>query len=117
MAPLDRALAFENVNGISMGIAQNLKFDMAWLKNVFFDKHTIVVESGGSLPGGRRHRILQSSRGLHKAHTFAAASTHSLYKNREFACRRISIPHWDDGHAGFFHHTLRFELIPHRANG
>src|SRR5215470_18638633 len=44
MAPLDRALALEYVNGISMGIAQNLKFDMSRLTNVFFDKNAIVAE-------------------------------------------------------------------------
>jgi hypothetical protein len=39
MPPLNRTLAFEQMDNISMLIAENLDFNVPWFRNVFLNKH------------------------------------------------------------------------------
>ena len=46
ISALNRAFAFPKINHIAMLIAQHLNFDMAWLRNKFFNKDSIITKAG-----------------------------------------------------------------------
>ena len=50
IASLDRAVAFEQVDRVTVGVGKNLNFDVPRLRQVFFDQHAVVAESARCLP-------------------------------------------------------------------
>src|SRR5690349_4599506 len=116
MAPLDRALALENVNRVSMRIAKNLEFNMPWLADVFLDEHPIVAECRRGFARSGSQRVFQSCRRFDEAHSFPAAATYGLYEDRELRGRRLSVPCRDDGDTSFLHYSFGLELVAHGAD-
>ncbi len=83
MPALQRAIAFAEMNGLAVSVAQNLDFDMARLFKKFFEIDRIIAESGLGL-GPRRFdrggKIMRRARDFHAA---SAAARRRLYKNRK----------------------------------
>src|SRR5215472_7907940 len=49
IAPLDRAVALEEVDRVAVAVGEDLDFDVAELLKVLFDQHAIVAKGGGCL--------------------------------------------------------------------
>jgi hypothetical protein len=62
VAALQRAVAFEQVDDIAVGVAEHLHLDMARGQDIFLDQHMVVAEAGRGLAlargraGGRGRR-------------------------------------------------------------
>src|SRR5579883_822629 len=116
MPPLDRAFPLENMDRVSVGITQNLKFDVARLANVLFDEHPIVAECRGGFARSGSQRVFQSCRRFDEAHAFSAAPTDGFNKNGELRRRRLSAPCRDNGNTGFLHNSFGLEFVAHFAD-
>jgi hypothetical protein len=54
MATLNTAFTFTEVNGVAVGVCQNLKFDVARTNQQFFDVDITIAESTSFARGRRR---------------------------------------------------------------
>src|ERR1700722_4096855 len=74
MPPLDRAIAFPQVNEIAVGVSQNLHFDVLGSADVALDEHLAATERGAGFALGffeARHQLFG---GLDDAHPASAAA-------------------------------------------
>ena len=83
MAPLDRAVPFEQVYRIAMLIAEDLDLDVPGLFQVFFQKHPVVIERAQRLPLCRTQRFTEFRRAVHCPHAPAAAARRCLEHDRK----------------------------------
>jgi hypothetical protein len=83
VAPLQRTVAFAEVNRGTLAVAHDLEFDMARLGEVFLDIDGVVAEGGAGLGAGVGQgvgKVVGRARYLHAA---AAAAGGSLDEDRE----------------------------------
>ena len=78
VAALERAVAFEQVDDIAVGIAENLHFDMARRGDPFFEQHLVVREAGLGLALAALQHLLELRRLVDLAHPLAAAARDRL---------------------------------------
>ncbi len=81
VAALDRALPFEEVHHVAVGVAQDLHLDVAGARHVGLDEHGPVAEGRGrlSLRGG--HGVGEGVGALHHAHAPASAAGRRLHQH------------------------------------
>ena len=123
---LQRAIAFEQVDDVAMGVAEYLHFDMARPLDVFLDQDMCIAERGGRFALATGERIDELSCLVDLAHSLAAAASDGLDQHgvadlcRAFSeeCRVLVFAHiaGGDGNARFGHQFLGCVLQPHRGN-
>ena len=74
MAALDRTVALEQVHAITLGIGEDLQFDVARPGQVAFDQYLVVAETGAGLASRRNQRGRKLLRVLDQAHALAPAA-------------------------------------------
>ncbi len=126
MAPLDGTVTFEQINRIARVIGKNLNFDMARPRQVFFDEHMFIAESGQRLALRPRKGFAELRRVFNHAHALAPATGGCLDKQRvaDFIRLRrqklfillVAVIAGHQGHARFFHQSLRFGFAAHGAD-
>jgi hypothetical protein len=79
MAPLDRALAFEEVDRVAVRVGQHLDLDMARLLHELLDVEGVVAEGGLRFAACPRQRLGQILRLVHETHALAAAARAGLH--------------------------------------
>eukprot|EP01022_Parablepharisma_sp_SALTPOND_P017912 TRINITY_DN290_c1_g3_i4.p2 TRINITY_DN290_c1_g3~~TRINITY_DN290_c1_g3_i4.p2 ORF type:complete len:1276 (+),score=518.94 TRINITY_DN290_c1_g3_i4:24104-27931(+) len=124
---LHRAIAFEQVDVMAVGIGEDLDLDMARAGQVFFHQHAVVTKAGDglALAGGQgRHEIF---RALDHAHALATAAGTGLEQYRiadavGFAAQEVALLAFTviaryQWHGRRFHQRLGGRLGAHGANG
>ena len=79
MAALQRAVAFPQMNGVALAVAENLNLDVARLLKIFLEIHGVVAECGlGFRARGRQRvgKILARAGDLHAATAAASGGFH-----------------------------------------
>ena len=89
VAALERAIAFEQMHHVAVGVAEHLHLDMARREDVFLDQHVGVAERGRRLALARDERIGEIGRIIDPPHPLAAAARHRLDQNRIADLRRL----------------------------
>ena len=127
MAPLHRAVAFEQINGAAVGIGKHLHLDVTRTREIFLQQHSLVTESRSCFALGGSDRILELRGTFDDAHTFPAAACRSLDQNREADASRLALERIEilrlaviarhQRHAGLAHDLLRRTLRTHRLDG
>ena len=127
MAPLDRAVAFEQVDVVAKSVAEHLNFYVAWPLHVFLDQHSIVAKTvdGLALTTGQCRRKV--FRPVHCAHALATATGTGLDQHRVtdgigFALQQRGVLFGAvitryQGHTGQTHQPLGLGLQAHRLHG
>src|SRR5690606_29969354 len=82
MPALDGAFPFEEINNLSILVAQHLDFHMPWRTDKFFDKDRSVSKGSSSLGYGQFHLLLKMRRVFNYPHSFSSASGGSLDQHR-----------------------------------
>ena len=82
VAALERAVAFEQVDDLAVGIAEDLHFDMPGREDVLLDQDMVVAETGRRLALARGERIGKLGRVVHPPHPLAAAARNRLDQDR-----------------------------------
>ena len=124
--PLHRAIALEEVHVVTVGVAEDLHFDVARALDVLFQEDLLVAEGAGRLAlaggevGGELLRL------VHPAHALAAAPGGRLDEHGEADAlgfflqeRRIlvvAVVAGRDRHVGLHHQRLGRRLRPHGAD-
>src|SRR6187402_3131671 len=70
------------MNSIAVLISEDLEFDMAWLRNVFFYEHRSVAESRRGFADGAFHLFFKLSVVLNDPHALAATASTCFNKDR-----------------------------------
>ena len=86
VASLDRAVAFAQVDHVSMTVGQDLELNMVWPFNVFFDEQGAVAESCQRFPRGGVHIGPQLHVGADDPEPTASASSACLDHHRVAGC-------------------------------
>src|SRR5258708_14351731 len=81
MSALNRTFAFKKMDYISMLITKNLKFNMAWLRNIFFYEHRPITESRSCFTDGAFHLLLKLAFFFNDAHSLASTACTGLNQN------------------------------------
>ncbi len=126
VATLDRALAFAQVDDVTVAVGKNLDLDVARVAQVAFQEDALVAERGQRLAPRRRQRPGELGRAFHHAHPTPAAARRRLDQHREADGRRprrqfsgIAQPvvtrHQRHTRGG--HQPLRRDLVTHRRDG
>ena len=74
MPPLQRAIAFTQMHRIAVAVAENLKFDMARVAEIFFEIHGRITERRFRFGPSLLHLGLKLFFAVHDLHTAAAAA-------------------------------------------
>ncbi len=88
MAPLDRAVALEQVQAVAVAVGEDLDLDMARPRQVLLDQHVVVGEARPWPRACAGQRVGELRRLLHHAHALAAAARRRLDQHREADARR-----------------------------
>src|SRR5690554_1865641 len=83
MPPLDRALAFPQVEAVPVPIRENLNLDMSRLVNIALDEDAFVAEAASGLVLGRAEAVAHLRRTMRNTHTLAAAPSRGFDHHRE----------------------------------
>ncbi len=78
VAPLERAVALEQVDDIAVAVAEHLHLDMARREDVFLDQHAVVAERARRLALGAFERVVELPGLVDSAHALAAAARNRL---------------------------------------
>ena len=78
MAPLDRAVALEEVNRVALLVGENLDLDVTRLSEEFLQDHPRVAEGRGGFAAGAFQGRGEVRRPIDPAHPFAAAARRRL---------------------------------------
>src|SRR5579883_1503857 len=120
---LNGALTLVIVNDGTMGIAEDLNLNVAWLIDILLDVDVTIVESRRCL-GLRHHHLLREIVHIvNDTHTTASTASHGFDDDRKpnrfgNLTRLINILYnaigaADNGHTCFTHRVLSAGLIPH----
>lgn len=85
--PLNRAVAFEQMNAISLRISENLNFNVPWPLEEAFDENGAVAEGGLGLTDSSAEGVCEFGLFANDAHA-ASTSAHSGLDNDYVAKRR-----------------------------
>ena len=123
---LQRAIALKQMHGAAMRIAENLHFNMARRRNVFFDENAVIAEKRQRLAPRALKRLSEIAGRLHAAHALAPAARHRLYQHgiadglrgalQRGGVLRIARIARRNRHARARHQRLGFVLEAHRAD-
>ena len=78
MAPLDRAVAFAEMDCVAVVIGENLEFHVACAREIFFEIHRTRAERRLALGSGKRKKPRQFLRVARDPHPFTAAARRRL---------------------------------------
>ena len=82
VAPLDRAVALEEVDQVAVGVAEDLDLDVAGAIHESFDEERAVTERGGRLGPRRLQRVRELLGRGDDAHPAPAAARRRLHEER-----------------------------------
>ncbi len=82
MTALHRAIALEQGHACTLGVGKDLYFDMARLRQVFFQQHFIVTEAAGRFALAGCQGCAEIGALLDDAHALAAAAGAGLEQHR-----------------------------------
>ena len=82
MPPLQGAIALEQMHRITMGISENLNFDMARLGEEFLYQYTIIAKGRLSFALRRRQSRRKFACGTHAPHSLATTTSDRLNQDR-----------------------------------
>ncbi len=82
VAPLDRAVALEQMDGVAVGVAEHLHLDMAGALDQLFEIDLVLAEGGLGLALGLRHLAAEIGLGADGAHAAAATAPGGLQHHR-----------------------------------
>ena len=119
MAALDRTLAFTEMDNVSMGVAQDLDFDVSRAGDITLDEDTVITEATQGLAFRRGDRLIEIRRLLDDAHALAAAPGRGLDENRianRSGVRRILTTR-QDRNVMLRCEFLGGEFVPHLRDG
>ncbi len=128
VAALHGAVALTEMNGIAVGVGQDLNLHMAWVFQEFLHIDHVVAEGGAGFVLGQGDGVEQVGLTVNHAHATTATATGSLDDNRvtdftansQVGVRVIAertVGAGDGGDTGFFHRFDGGDLIPHQADG
>ena len=127
VAALQRAIAFEQVDGIAMAVGKQLHFYVARALDQLLQHHAGIAEGSFALALGGHQGFLEFVCRMDGAHTLAATAGHRLDQQRETdTFGGLLQPHQAlvraliarrDRHAGFLHRGLGGVLQRHHAHG
>ena len=126
VAPLHRAVAFEEVHQVALAVAKHLDLDVARPLEVALDQHPVVAEGGLRLPFGTLQLGGESLFLENHLHALAAAASGRLDQHRVADARRfllekgrvllLAVVARHQRHAGLFHQSLGRRLVAHRGD-
>ena len=88
MLALYGTLSFAKMDNVSVLVAQNLKFNMFWVLNIFFDEHRWIVESLFSFAACKVEHLFHLIGMFYNTHASATTARSCLDDNRvaNFCC-------------------------------
>ena len=126
VAPLQRAIAFAEMDRIAFAVAENLKFDMARIAQVFFKIDGGIAKCSLGLAAGGLHQLRQVFGAVAHFHAAPAAARGRLDDHRiaDFGRNQRSLGRIVDRAVGTGHQrqaelargALRLDLVAHRAD-
>ena len=127
VATLHGAVTFRQIDSVTLTISQYLDFHVAWVFQIFFHVHHVVIESRFGFRFGHGDGLRQVGITTHNAHTATAAAARGFDDYRvadTFGMRSVSvhvvaqraIRAWYGRDAGFFHRGDRRHFIAHQAD-
>src|SRR5208282_857239 len=127
IAPLNRAFAFEHVNGVALFVGKHLHFDMARIANEFLNVETAIAEGSFRFARHDAHDRGEVFVALDQAQSFSAPTRRGLDHDRKthllgdlahllFALERSWRP-GHDGHARRGHQLAPFDLVAYPLDG
>ena len=126
MAPLNRTLAFAEMNRRAVRVGKNLKLDVARIAQIAFEQHRVVAERGQRLTLGGVERFFERGGRCDDAHAAAAAARARLDQQRKadaFCLRAqrlealiVAVVSRDGRHVELAHAALGFDLAAHRGH-
>ena len=119
VAPLDRALAFAQVDEVAVGVAEHLDLDVPRPPDIALEKDPVVAEAALGLPAGGRQRFVEVGRRFDDAHALAPAARRRFHQQRVAdAVRRSGVVRTGQGrHLGFFGQGPGGDLVAHLFDG
>jgi hypothetical protein len=123
--PLDRALPFEEVGHVAVGVGDHLELDVTRADQVALDVHVGVAEGGLRLAARGVHLLRKALGPLDDLHAAAATARRRLDDQGEAdplgRRQRLALGLEDagagqDGHAGLAHRRARPHLVAHEAH-
>jgi hypothetical protein len=123
MAPLQRAVAFEEVDRVAVMVREDLHLDVPGPRQELLDQHALVPEGGPGLPARAGQRRLEVPLRIDATHAAPTAPGHGLHEHRIADVPRgpgeggegaliIGVP-GDHRDAGLLHQRLGGVLAPH----
>ena len=82
MPPLQRTVAFEQMNRAAVGVGEHLDLDVTGPRGVFLDQTLVVADTGGRLAPTGGQGLGEVLGGADLAHALAAAAGHGLDQHR-----------------------------------
>ena len=126
MISLNRAVTFSEMHYISIGICQNLKFDMSRLLHKMFNIHGIIAKCHLAFLLCGLKALRELFFGICHTHAFSTSAEGSFYNNRvtNFPCKQKSGMHitdwlltsWNDRNTCCFHRISCFLFIAKLCN-
>ncbi len=127
VAPLQRAVALEEMHDVAVAVAEHLHLDVARLHHDLFDQHASIAERALGLALRRRQQLRQIGLRLDEAHAAPAAAGHRLdhhgvadlprFRRQRFRILLVALVAGHDRHAGLDGDLFRGRLAaerPHR---
>jgi len=125
MAPLDRALALEQVHDLALGVGQDLHLDVPGPLDELLQHHHVVAEGGPGLAARAGQRRPELVLGAHHAHPLAPAAARGLddhgpadargFPGKHVVRLVVAVVAGHDGHARRRHQAARPLLVAHPA--
>ncbi len=125
--PLQRALALAQVDGVPVGVGQDLDLDVPGVGHQPLDQQRVVPEAAPGLAPGRGDRVGQVGGPVHLAHALAAAAGARLEQHRVADLHRSQrqrlvvqpgpVGSGHHRHARLGHGLLGPDLVAHRLDG
>ena len=123
MAPLDRALALQQVDEAAVVVGQDLDLDVTRTSEVTLQDHDVVAEGGPGLAARGEKRRAEVFAPGHRAHALATAAARRLDHHGPADALRlgqergvllvVALVSRNDGNPGRSHEAPRALLVPH----
>ncbi|MNH15578.1 hypothetical protein D3C79_751930 [compost metagenome] len=126
VAPLDRAVALEQVHDVAEAVAENLRLDVFRVDDAFFQEHFRRTKGLGRFGDHPRESLFQLFTTVAATNTTAATTGSGLehhritdavaFEQRFMDVGDVALGARGDRHAGLDHAAAGFGLVTHAAN-